>query len=198
MLPPALARLGSWLFGVVGSWTSRQSATAAMSVARRYPRHSLAAGASLVILGSIWYTQMGTRGPVTTQISGGSSTAAPRDAKNTAGTTTGGDAVKSETVAAKNPRVSEAGHPGDTATVAPVAGSSGDKSAPASTLAANEDPTLQPPSLSGGPTVGHESEPAPEKAPTATDLAAVRPEPAPTPASSLEVSTPTLLGVRSD
>ena len=49
--PRERALSGFWL---AGRWPLRRRA---WPWAYRYPRHSLAAGASLVILGAIWYTR---------------------------------------------------------------------------------------------------------------------------------------------
>ena len=52
----ALARLGSGLFMLLARGLLA-IAKVGISVVRHHPRHSLAAGASLLILGAIWYTQ---------------------------------------------------------------------------------------------------------------------------------------------
>ena len=95
MLLPALARLGSGLFVLLARGLLI-IAKLGMSVVNRYPRHSLAAGASLVILGAIWYTQnfSGTRAlAVSNQIKAASATGSPAAPKNAANTKTDGAAA---------------------------------------------------------------------------------------------------------
>ncbi len=63
--------------------------TAGARIAQRYPRHSLAAAASLLILGAVWLSQHhsgnSVRQPVINQITGVASGASTVDRKNTAG-----------------------------------------------------------------------------------------------------------------
>ena len=74
----------------------RAIAHGAVIVARRYPRHSLAAAASVLILGAIWYTQLspglGAHGPVANQIKGEPAAAVAKDPKKTADPKTDGAA----------------------------------------------------------------------------------------------------------
>ena len=198
MLSTMLARLGSGLFMLL----TRGLLTIAklgMSVANRYPRHSLAAGASLVILGAISYSQSRSgiprRPPVPNEIKGASSTDSPAAPKDSPKTKTDGPAATADTIASKNASSAGAANPDDKLMASPGAGAPEDRAAPASTLATTDGaPPPLPPPLTAAPTAGQDSEQAPEKAAPAADVAAAKSEPAPTPAPPVDLSTPTLLG----
>ena len=198
MILPALARLGSGLFMLLARGLLIV-ASMGMSLARRYPRHSLAAGASFLILGAIWYMEMlpgkGERPPVSNQIKAASSTDSPTAPKNPANAKTEGAAAIADTIASTNPGTSSVTNPDDKVTAPPAASALEDKSAQAATHLATDDTAAPLPlPLSGAPTAGQDSERALEKTAPAADLAAAKPEPAPIPASPVDQSTPSLLG----
>ena len=93
-----------------------------MSVAHRYPRHSLAAGASLLILGAIWYTQnfsgMRVRTPVSNEIKAASSKASPTGPKDAANAKTDVAAASPDKIANKKSGDSGDSEPDDKVTAA--------------------------------------------------------------------------------
>ena len=150
-----------------------------MSVVRRYPRHSLAAGASVVILGAIWYSEIGGRQPVANQIAGNSSAVRTKDANNAAGTPAAGGTASPAKIASKGSGDGGVVKPDGNAP-APAGPTAPEQTpAPAPTVVANDVPASALPSL---------------PAASAGDLAAAaKPEPAPSPASSFDQTTPSLL-----
>ncbi len=177
MLAHALTRVGGGLFGLLARLL-RAVGALGMAIFRRYPRHSLAAGASVIILGAIWYSEIGSRGPVTTQISGKSSPSAPapKETSETAGAPADAGPAK---LASKGSGDGGAATPESNAMPSPGPAAPDDKPTPAPTIAAKDDAAPALPSL-------------PDT--TASDLAAAaKPEPTPPPASSIDPSASTLL-----
>jgi nucleoid-associated protein YgaU len=176
---PMLAQFGAGLFGLLARALGAVGAVC-MVIVRRYPRHSLAAGASVLILGAIWYSEVGRRGPLSNQIGGKKAAAAAKDT-NTAANSAAPDAgaVKPTEIASKDPADQAAKKPDESATAPPASGPANEKATPAPTLAANDDPA---------PTLPSSSQPSPaDLAPPDTA------EPAPSLASSVDQSAPTLL-----
>jgi nucleoid-associated protein YgaU len=166
-----------------------------LSVAERYPRHSLAAAASVVILGAISYTQMpprqGRHGLVATQIKGGSDASAANDAKNTADPRSSGPTATPGPAIAAGDENSGAAKPVDTVAANSEAAAKAASSAPAPT--ANDDAPPPLPSLTDATSAAKTTEPAPGKAEVSTELAAAKMEPAPRSAAAPDPATPTLL-----
>ena len=194
VLVPALARFGGRLVGLGarGLWAC---AKGCLRVAGHYPRHSLAAGVSVVILGAISYAQLrpgaGTRAPVTTEIPSASATKVAGDRKNAP--------------AAKPSGVTPSPGP----TVSTTAGESGSPNPPGATragthttsspgklaaAAATKVDAVQPAPVASAPAPTQDHEPSPGKTASAADPAPFsKPDGAPTPAATREAATPTLV-----
>ena len=187
-----LFQMAARLFGLLAS-ASLVIAKWGMRVADRYPRHSLAVAASLVILGAISYTQMspgaGTRGPVTTQIKGDALSGASKDAKppegpkNVSPQTGSGEPATAKNESAEVPK------PADTAAAPRDASLTAASSPPAP----NNDAGPPLPPLAAAQPDAKETEPAPAKQSAPVEQAASNAEPAPSPVSAPSQSTPTLL-----
>jgi LysM domain len=178
---PILTRFGTGLFGLLARALGAVGAVCT-GILRRYPRHSLAAGASILILGAIWYSEVGRRGPLKNQIGGKSEAAAARDTNTAAnGATTDAGAVKPTEIASKDPADQAAKKPDESATAPPASAQADENAAPAPapTLVAKDDAA---PALPFGP----QGSPA-DLAPSDTA------EPAPSLASSVDPSAPSLL-----
>jgi nucleoid-associated protein YgaU len=213
-LLPALARVAGGLSSLVvrALWALSRGM---LSIASRNPRHSLAAGASILILGTILYTELRpghgarsgqgvqsgqrTRQPVTVQIPGDRARAVA-DSSPSTGSAKSTDASKdgSKTDGSHDAPAPEPGkaNPGGTATVRSDANSSKDKSssAPAPEITALED---APPPLPGNtetPAPAQEHQPTPDKVASTSELAeSPKAEPMVTPLSTPDQAAATLL-----
>jgi len=201
-LLPALVRIASGVSALTARafWTV---AKGGLHLASRYPRHSLAAGASILILGAVLYTQLRSgktaRSPVTARIPGdaappvGESGTNPalakrnEDNKDVATDKSGRRAVGKD-LGKSNP-------PGDT-TASSDAATPSEKSttAPAPVAAALDDTPTPLPGVAEAPSRGQEPEPAPGKVASTGELAALpRAEPPATPTSEHDQASATLL-----
>ena len=168
-LLPALGRMAKGVLALA-SGTFWALAKGGLYVASRYPRHSLAAGASIVIMGAVLYTQLrsgkGARRPVTASI--------PGDATNLladAGTSAAAakrNEVSKDSAANDNSHVANAKDsskldPHGDATASSGVGSPSDKSstAAAPTATAVNDASSPPPNVAEVPASGQEHLPAP-------------------------------------
>ena len=179
MVLRALTRLAAEIFGLLAR-AFRAIGSLGVGLVRRYPRHSLAAGASILILGAIWYTEFGQRGPVANQIPGSSTASAPKETTKPAETAPTADrAVHPAAIAGKASGDPAPLEPDANVTTQISSPAVQEKSAPAPTLVANDV---------SAPTVPSRPDASP------TDL--IPPptsEPTPTPASSPDQAAPTLL-----
>ena len=178
-LLPALTRVASGLSALVvrALWALLRGA---LNVAGRYPRHSLAAGASILILGATLYTQLrsgeSAHKAVTAKIPGD---AAKVVAKNDAGTgsTKSTDPSKdgSKTDTSHEVPAPEPGtpNPGGTATAHSDANSPKDKSssAPAPEITALDNAPPPLPSNMEAPAPAQESPRTPDKVASTSELA---------------------------
>jgi hypothetical protein len=200
-----LAKRARWVLGLV--------AKGVMAVAVNYPRHSLAAGASLLILGGIWYSQWrqegALRGPVTAQIKGDPGLAPPKKADKAETPPANPPAKNGEAEKPSEPKLADnkstpanplgAADPvsappsGSTPAPAPAprAGESGEPplpalaSAPASASSTDPAPGPGPEIVASDPGPGEKPAPAPSPSSTTpTLLASASPEPAPAPAAA--------------
>jgi nucleoid-associated protein YgaU len=208
----ALARVATGLSTLVGRgiWAL---AKGGLSLAGRYPRHSLAAGASILILGAVLYTQLrsgksdtelrsGTsaRSPVIASIGGdpaavvaeGGTNAAPtkkNEVIDDGATKNSGHGANSNGPGKTNPNAiatasSDASHPSDRSSNAP---------APERTALDDAPPPL--PSVADAPASGHERQATPGESASPGELAASpKAEPPPAaPASEHDQAPATLL-----
>jgi len=196
----ALVRLGSSVFRLL-THVLLAVGTGSLSVGRRYPRHSLAACASVLILGAIWHTQMrsgpSAHMPVVNWIAGDSSAQLAADEKHAPGAKKDGAETGPGPTAIASVESSNAAKPGGGSTILSEATRPSEKTAPAPAAAVHDDAVSSLSSLAEAPTPGHKHGPAPGRAPSTTDLEAKpKPEDAPTPASH-EEATPTFLATTS-
>jgi nucleoid-associated protein YgaU len=189
----SIARLATGFVGLLlrALWTIARTC---LAIARRYPRHSLGAVVSIIILVAISIYQLptgkGTRGPVTNKIPGSSPADAAKDGKNAGAAKPEGLAAASGQSTGTNVENSSASNSGSGLTTRSDASAPMDGSAPAPAAATKEDGAPPLPALAATPGV----EPAPGKSVSAADAtAALKVEGALKPSSAHEDSTPTLL-----
>jgi hypothetical protein len=201
-LLPALARVASGLSALAVRAFLALS-RAGLNVASRYPRHSLAAGASILILGAVLYAQLrpgkGTRPPVIAEIPGdnarlvANSSANSGPAKSANVTKDGSRKESGHNATAPNP---DTATPGGPTTVRSDVNPPSDKSssAPAPEVTALVDAPPPLPSIAEAPAPTQERQPAPDKVASTSEPAVLpKAEPPATPVSAPDQAAATLL-----